>query len=385
MSFLIQTNEDYIKIQMRSLLTNPLHKKQLKRKLRKIGLYTPRLGFGTYKYFIDAELNRNRSKSINARYYIPSVTSNKKQGKIHLPQVTPTLKKISGIMNCNFLKRGKTSIACCILYKLTWKINLISAPIKDCAIVNTQNQQNSEIKSEFTNFYLSFFLGVAKHNGPLAIENDINLPIEIIKQISSGYQEIQKMALPGKKTKHIINDTRLLSYLETKPWAVLISESLNRFFFKKYSILGEKNFQNFITSYLLTNNLLNIQKICFDLYDRNNAQFITPSDLFFFFENPIFPLIQNDLFAMINYLSNYKYTNEKHKLKRKPTKYLQELEEKQNKKISFKVFSKLAFDQKFPDMILALIYLFLGDAAVNFYCMYYDLNIYKVHNNGCTL
>ena len=122
-----------------------------------------------------------------------------------------------------------------------------------------------------------------------------------------------------------------------------------------------------------------MQKICFDLYDRNNAQFITPSDLFFFFENPIFPLIQNDLFAMINYLSNYKYTNEKHKLKRKPTKYLQELEEKQNKKISFKVFSKLAFDQKFPDMILALIYLFLGDAAVNFYCMYYDLNIYKVN------
>ena len=67
MSFLAQTNEDFIKLQMRSLLSNPHHKKQLKQKLKTVGLYTIRTGFSTYKYFIDTELNKRKSKSLNSR------------------------------------------------------------------------------------------------------------------------------------------------------------------------------------------------------------------------------------------------------------------------------------------------------------------------------
>ena len=47
MSFLLQTNDDFMKFQLRSLLLNPEKKKELKKKLKKLGLYSQRQGFGT--------------------------------------------------------------------------------------------------------------------------------------------------------------------------------------------------------------------------------------------------------------------------------------------------------------------------------------------------
>jgi hypothetical protein len=83
---------------------------------------------------------------------------------------------------------------------------------------------------------------------------------------------------------------------------------------------------------------------------------------------------------MINYLSNYKYS-EKVKIRKKTTKYFQELTENKNKKISFRVFTKLKFEQKFPDMLLALIHVILGENAVKYICGYYSIQKYKITTN----
>ena len=374
----MQTNEDYIKLQMRSLLSNPKHNKQLKKNLKKVGLYNARLGFGAYKYFIDAELNRKRSKSINSRYY-PSFTSNQRKNMTPLPKITSkNPKQPSGVLDSDFFSRGKISVSCVVLYKLLSKVNIIPG-IEDYPKDKIASKtQKSEIKSEFCGFYFYFFLSIARNTGGVLQDGAIHLPPDIDKQVSSLYLEINRLTSTGKKTKVSLKDTRFFNFLELKPWIGSIAESLNRFYTKKYTVLGERNFTSFIANYLLTSNLTNMQKLCFDMYDRRNNSYINSSDLFMFFESPVFPLIKSDLFVMINYLSNYKYSIDNSLIKRRPSLYFQELTEKENRKINFKTFMKLRFDQKFPDMLLVLVHALFGDAVVNYFCSYYKIHKYRV-------
>lgn len=378
MSFLVQTDEDYIKIQMRSLLTNPRHKKQLKKNLRKIGLYNRKIGFSTYKYFIDAELQKKRSKSTNSNYQF-SFASNKHKGLTPLPKISPILeKKPSSIIQCNFFARGKIAISCCVLFKLVSKINVIPPVDDSFRGFLMQRMKDSEVKMEFAGYYLGVFCLVVKNSSNVLGEGLIQLTGDLEKEVNGAYTEVNRVATLGKKGKISIKDYRFLAFLDTKPWIRTISESLNRFYFKKFTVLGERNFNYFIANYLLTNNLQNMLRLCFEVYDKKNSQFINSSDLFVLFESPMFPLIKSDLFVMINYLSNYKYSINTSALKRKPSLYFQELAEKENRKIDFKTFSKLKFEQKFPNMLLVVIHAIFGQTAVNQMCIYYNIHKYKV-------
>ena len=118
-----------------------------------------------------------------------------------------------------------------------------------------------------------------------------------------------------------------------------------------------------------------MQKLCFDVYDKSSSQFITSSDLFAFFESSIFPLLKSDLFVMTNYLSNNIPIET---ISIKKSKYFKDSIEREDKKISFKVFTKLNFEQKFPDLLLALVYTFLGDEVTNFLCATYSIPKFKV-------
>lgn len=382
MSFLEQTNEDFIKLQIRSLLKKPAHKRLLKRKLRQIGLYNPKIGFSTYKNFIDIELNNRRAHSMNGRYSSTPYSGPSKFDGPLLPKIKhQNHKNIVGILNTQFFNRNRLTISSCVLYKLTSKINIKTGNSVEYKDKSTQNRDFSEIDSEFLNFYLSFFVDVSKNITLALNDGAMPLPAELSRLIAWTYNEMSKTNTSNvKKIKILTKDTRLLTFFDTKPWASILSESIYKFYYKKYSVLGEMNFENFIGSYLLTHNLNNMQRLCFEVYDRSNSQCIRPSDLFVFFESPFFPLIKNDLFVMINYLSNYKYSD-KTLIRKKTTKYFQELTENKNKKISFRIFTKLKFEQKFPDMLLAIIHVILGESAVKYICGYYLIQKYKVTTN----
>lgn len=380
MSFLLQTNEEYIKLQMRSLLQKPAQKRILKRKLKQVGLYNAKLGFGTYKNFIQTELNNRRSRSMNAKYSNSPFSSPSKLNSSLLPKLQlRSQKRMVGLVNTQFFNRNRLTVSCCVLFKLTSKINTLPGLAIDYKDQPTLNRDTSEIDSEFLMYYINFFHTVLKNITSVLNDGPMPLPGEISKLIGLTFNEMCKSSNSGaKKNKIGTKDLRLLGFFEQKPWGNIIADSVYKFFFKKYSFFGEKNFEDFVVNYLLTNNLTNMQKLCFEIYDRSNSQSIRSSDLFVFFESPFFPLIKNDLFVMINYLSNYKYSSERSKIKRKTTKYFQEITENKNKKISFRVFTKLKFEQKFPDMLLALLYIILGENSVKHFCIYYSIPKYKV-------
>jgi hypothetical protein len=101
MSFLIQTDDEFIKIQLRSLLLDSKKKKEIKKNLKKIGLYSNRFGFRTYRNFFDVELARrfktNRTKPLESNLQTQK-SSHKKAAKSELPSIRnrlSTLKKFS--------------------------------------------------------------------------------------------------------------------------------------------------------------------------------------------------------------------------------------------------------------------------------------------------
>ena len=189
MSFLAQTNEDFIKLQMRSLLSNPHHKKQLKQKLKTVGLYTIRTGFSTYKYFIDTELNKRKSKSLNSRYKLSSYTPTPNKAGNLLPKLaTKTNKTKSGILNSSFCKKGKIQISWCVLYKIINKINIRSGTVNIVKDVKTSTF--SEIKNEFSGFYLCAFINLFQNLSNILPEGPLSINLNVNKVIATTFNEI---------------------------------------------------------------------------------------------------------------------------------------------------------------------------------------------------
>ena len=395
MSFLLQTNDDFIKFQLRSLLLDPDKKKELQKKLGKLGLYNNRQGFGTYRDFFTTELGRasktRRSRRLGSIQISPR--AQKTREKIHAKSELPSLTHMKaprnrGVLATDFFKKSKIAIGSCVLYTLINKIYVLQSP--ENLQIRMRNRYDKDFDLKFIPFYLASFFSVANNIPRILPGISMNFTTELRKNISNTYIGICSVYGINRKVYIRNKDTRLVMYLGPKQWTGIISETLNKFFLKKYPLLNELSFEEFVGNYVFTHNIINQKRLCFELYDRLGLQYLTSKHIFVFFESPIFPLIKNDLFVMINYLSNDRYTEETAKLRRASTRIIQseifKIIASEPKRLNFKTFCKLTFEQKFPDMLLALVYALFDEAGCNFLTTYYSVPKYKVSfsNNSIT-
>lgn len=386
MSFLRQTNDDFIKVQLRSLLVDPDKKKELKKKLGKLGLYSNRNGFGTYRDFFTTELGSTaksrRGRRLSSQIALEKPEITKKTTKSELPSFASMKPaRIRGFFSTEFFKRSKIAISACVLYTLINKINVPNTPQNFSVKLPSRYDKNFDLK--FIPYYISSFLCVAENLPKVLVGNIIPLAPEIKKSISNTYIGVCSVYGVNRKVYMRNKDTRLIMYLCLKPWPGIITEPLNKFFFKKYPLLNELSFEDFVGNYIFTHNVHNQKRLCFDIYDKLNLQYVTSKHIFAFFESPIFPLIKNDLFVMINYLSNDRYIEETAKLSRTNTRIIQseifKIISSEPKRLNFKTFCKLNFEQRFPDMLLAVAHAFFDEIGSNFLTRYYSIPTYKVH------
>lgn len=388
MSFLQQTNEEYMKLQIRGLLSDPRSKKRLKKDLKGLGLYSRKQGFTIYRDFFKTELAPTRKSSGKTRATSFNVSDshprNKKKTKSELPSLTTVkVTRFKGLLNTEFFKRGKKTISSCVLSQLVSKIFVI--PSCETTKIQFPGRYENEFSLKFVPFYLSSFICVVKNMHKIASGPSMHLTSDVKKGIGNTYGSISSI-LGSRKVYTRNKDFRLQSFIGLKPWALVISESLHKFFFKKYSIFNEQTFEDFVGNYLLSHNTLNQKRLCFDLYDKAGTGYLTTKHLYGFFESGIFQFIKTDLFVMVNFLCNDRYSEETERLRRQSTRIIEsevfKIIASEPKKLNFKAFCKLPFDQKFPDMILALTYLFFEDLGTNFLTNYYSITKYKVLPTG---
>ncbi|OMJ91967.1 hypothetical protein SteCoe_5403 [Stentor coeruleus] len=388
MSFLVQTNDEFIKFQLRSLLIDPSKKKEVKKKLRKLGLYSMKKGFCTYRDFFVTELgNHTKTPKSFRQSSIVHIKKpdHKKNNKSELPSLSHMkVSKSKGIVNTEFFRRGQTAVGTSVLYMLVNKINVLSTPEK--LNVRLFSRYENDLDLRFVPVYISSFLSVAENLSKILIGQSMPYSQDIKKIISNVYNVVSTISGNTRKVFVRNKDFRLMTYISAKPWINIIAEPLNKFFFKKYSLLNEQTFEDFIGNYIFTHNLINQKRLCYELYDKAGMQYITSKHVFAFFESPIFPFVKSDLFSMINYLSNDRYTEETNKLRRASTRIIHSEIFKtiasEPKKMTYKAFAKLHFEQKFPDMLLAVAYALFEDAGSNFLTKYYTIAKYKVTFNG---
>ena len=81
-------------------------------------------------------------------------------------------------------------------------------------------------------------------------------------------------------------------------------------------------------------------------------------------------------------MSSNRYTEETEKLRRTNTRIIQSeilrTIATEPKKLNFKTFCKLDFDQKFPDMLLAVVFSLFDEIGTNFLTDYYSISKYKI-------
>jgi hypothetical protein len=91
---------------------------------------------------------------------------------------------------------------------------------------------------------------------------------------------------------------------------------------------------------------------------------------------------------MVNFLCNDRYSEETEKLRRQSTRIIEsevfKLISSEPKKLNFRTFCKLPFEQKFPDLLLALAFLFLEETGSDFLTRYFSVHKFRVLpvNNG---
>ena len=387
MSFLLQTNADFIKFQLRSLLLDPDKKKELKKKLGKLGLYNNRKGFVTYRDFFKTELARPSNTRKSRREGSNQVSPNRQRTreKTYTKSALPSLSMIKppknrGILATDFFKKSRIAISASVLYNLISKIYIPQPP--ENLKINLRSRYDKDFDLKFIPYYLGSFISVANNIPRILIGSAMAFTVEVKKSISNAYIGICSVYGINRKVYIRNKDTRLVMYLDPKQWAGIIAETLNKFFHKKYPLLNEVSFEEFIGNYLFTHNTTNQKRLCFELYDRLGLQYLTSKHIFVFFESPIFPLIKNDLFVMINYLSNDRYTEETAKLRRTSTRIIQseifKIIASEPKRLNFKTFCKLTFEQKFPDMLLAVAYTLFDEIGCEFLTNYYSVPKYRV-------
>ena len=218
MSFLLQTNDDFMKFQLRSLLLNPEKKKELKKKLKKLGLYSQRQGFGTYRDFFHTELGRVSKTPKSRRFGSIENTQpprKRKDAKTSFPSLTHMkLPKSNGILSTQFFQRGKTAISSCVLYMLVQKLYIIPAP--DIPKIPLRYRYDKEFDLKFISFYLGSFYSVYQNLNKLLIGNAMNYTPEIKKVITNAYVAICSVYGVNRKVYMRNKDTRIINHLSTK-------------------------------------------------------------------------------------------------------------------------------------------------------------------------
>jgi hypothetical protein len=390
MSFLQQTNEEYIKQQLRSLLSDPSNKKKLQKDLKPLGLYTKRQGFTIYRDFFKTELGP-RQKSVH-KHRVSSFNSSekttrvKKKVKSELPSLsTVKASRFKGILNTEFFKKGRKVVSSGVLYLLVSKISII--PGLEMIKAKFPVKYENDLSLKFVPYYLSFFITTVSNLSKLAVGPVIPLTSEMKKMISAVYTNI--CSISGNRKVFMRNkDFRIQNFVNSKPWASVISESLHRFFFKKFPILNEHSFEDFLGNYIFSHNTTNQKRLCFEVFDKAGLGFLTTKHLYSFFESGLFQFIKNDLFVMVNFLCNDRYSEETEKLRRQSTRIIEsevfKLISSEPKKLNFRTFCKLPFEQKFPDLLLALAFLFLEETGSDFLTRYFSVHKFRVLpvNNG---
>lgn len=384
MSFLQQTNEEYVKQQLRSLLSSPSNKKKLQNDLKPLGLYTRRQGFTIYRDFFKTELgpkkkspHNNRASSFNSSI---KVSRTKKKIRSELPSLTAVkTSRFKGILNTEFFKRGRKVVSSCVLYSLVNRINIV--PGLEMVKVKFPVKYENDFLLKFVPYYLSFFVTVLANLNKIASGPSIPLSNELKKAVSAVYALI--CSVSGNRKVFMRNkDFRIMNFVNTKSWASVIAESLHKFFFKKYPILNEHSFEDFISNYIFSHNTANQKRLCFEVFDKAGLGYLTTKHLYSFFESGLFQFIKNDLFIMVNFLCNDRYSEETEKLRRQSTRIIEseifKIISTEPKKLNFRTFCKLPFEQKFPDLLLALAYLFFDELGSNYLTNYFSITKFRV-------
>lgn len=220
MSFLIQTDDEFVKYQLRSLLIDPSKKKELKKKLRRLGLYSNRFGFGTYRDFFFTELG-HKSKTPKSRRFNSLFASPKKepqkQKKIELPALL-TQQKVSkkpGILGTSFFKKGRLAVSSCVLFMLINKIAVI--PVAERLPIRFPFTFENSFDLKFVPFYIRNFFCIAENVNKVLIGNTMPYTSEIKRAIQNAYIGICCIYGPNRKVYPRNKDTRLTSFLSTKP------------------------------------------------------------------------------------------------------------------------------------------------------------------------
>ncbi|CAG9330201.1 unnamed protein product [Blepharisma stoltei] len=392
MDFLRQSQEDFVKLQLTDMLLRPTNRKKIKSKLKKIGLYTQKEGFLHYKDFIYSELPsfdrtamlKSRNKNIRIRNTTHLFRSPINQPKNHRRAISNSsplsrgqaINRVRiGIVNTKYFRKNRISVISCTLYVLFSKINPLESP--EWNIPN--NKKISPIKHDFVYEHITLFLHVARHLNSILPNIPIQVSSDIRKQIQSAFSTINSSTPKKLLLKH--KDPRIINYINQKGYCSVLAEPLNKFFFKRYPTFNEQFFEEFISTYILTNILSNQLKLCFEIYNRNSGTDISAKDIFIYFESPFFPFITNDIFAMSNGIIPLCHENTS-KFMDLSSQSLPDMKNQEQFTVKFKEFIKLPFTQKFPDILLAISYILLGEFSAAFLCNHFNLPKYKVISFG---
>lgn len=391
MSFLVPNEQDFVKMQLRDMLLRPNKRKEIKTKFKKLGLYNYKEGFLHYKDFFLSELpSFDRETLLKTRKHKRTMTQGFASTRYTRRGVVSSISPNSrgqalnrtrvGLTNTRFFKKDRLAVVAGTLYILFSKFNPLEGPAfaRSPILDSSSPRKVAVLRKDFIYAHISAFLHVASHLNSLLPNTSIPISLEIKKNIQAAFANIN-LCTP-KKPSIKQRDQRLLNYLNQREFSSILAEPLNRFFFKRYPTFNDQFFEEFISTYIMTNIVSNQHKLCFEIYDRTGTGNISAKNVFSYFESPFFQFIKHDVFAICNGINPPNKNEEEIK---KIVKFSNKMtsipgEEIDELHVTFKEFVKLPFTQKFPDLLFAIAHFLLGDFATSFLCNYFNLHKYRV-------
>lgn len=323
----------------------------------------------------------------------------KKQTSL-LPDLTvsPHLDSFKGPLDTAFFRRHRLIISSATLFAMFLKTDVIpsrSPQHKDKSYVRFSSHRlsksnTSNLPTDFCTHHILHFLHISANFHLISSDRLITLPENIKENLQLAFRRMDKSD-PKRITKRKVSEQHLASLLEQKGPFGELATAIAKAIFRKNPALNEDSFLGFMEKYILTHDRLSQLRLCFDVY-AENENFITTKMMFKLFRSQVSEMLEGDVQPILKALQEPDLHQDSRTLpmvRRRPVDYAENWKEtlmlpRQANALNFRDFTRILFPQRFPDLLLVISYMLVGQPLVDFLCSYFDIPDFKVLSHEST-